>query len=374
MKYIGYYDTKKNNRTPSSPAAIDKMNYIALSIMKNGINVDIISCSMLANHYIKACSERINKKISAYYFDTLPQKNSFHSRIFFRFYENLTLFMFLICKVKKNEPIIVYHSLLNMYCIYIAKKIKKFQLILEVEEFYNDINVKKIKNKKFEKKYIDCADKYIFPTQIINHKFNLQNKPYQIVHGTYQYQKNNVEKFNDNKIHIVYAGTFDIKKGGAITAIETAKFLKENYHLHILGFGNDNDTAAIKNKINEVNQIRGTIVSYEGMLIGKEYNNFLKKCDIGLSTQNPVGEYNDTSFPSKILSYMCCGLRVVTIKIPVVITSDVGKYISYYNNQNPKEIAYAIESINLKSDYKPEQIIQALDERFIKNIGKLIQD
>ena len=51
-----------------------------------------------------------------------------------------------------------------MRAVYWAKKLKKFNLILEVEEFYNDVFLKSKMSRTMERKFIACADKYIFPT------------------------------------------------------------------------------------------------------------------------------------------------------------------------------------------------------------------
>lgn len=41
--------------------------------------------------------------------------------------------------VSKNENVVVYHSLAYMNIVNIIHKIKKFNLILEVEEIYSDV-------------------------------------------------------------------------------------------------------------------------------------------------------------------------------------------------------------------------------------------
>ena len=105
----------------------------------------------------------------------------------------------------------------------------------------------------------------------------------------------------------------------------------------------------------------------------EDYIRFIQSCDIGLSTQNPKAAFNSTSFPSKILSYMANGLRVVSIRIPAIETSAVGKYMYYYEEQQPKEIAKAIMSVNMNDDYNGRKIISNLDTEFYKNIAKLLE-
>ena len=114
-------------------------------------------------------------------------------------------------------------------------------------------------------------------------------------------------------------------------------------------------------------------ITYEGLIAGVEYIKFIQKCQIGLSTQNPEGNFNNTSFPSKILSYMANGLRVVSIKIPVIERAKIGKYIYYYEKQDPINIANAIKGITLDDKYDGRKIVGKLDLDFGENICKFVE-
>ena len=86
--------------------------------------------------------------------------------------------------------------------------------------------------------------------------------------------------------------------------------------------------------IGEVSKESNCKVTFDGLKKGEEYKKFLQSCHIGLSTQNPEKEFNNTSFPSKVLSYMSNGLRVVTVKIPVIKTAEVSDYMFYYDKNS----------------------------------------
>ena len=178
-------------------------------------------------------------------------------------------------------------------------------------------------------------------------------------------------KYSDDKIHVVYAGTFDPRKGGA-TAAAATEWLSEKYHIHILGFGSSNDTEHIKKVIQNTNEKSKATVTYDGLLSGEDYIQFLQKCQIGLSTQNPDADFNSTSFPSKILSYMANGLRVVTIRIPAIESSDVGQNLYYYDNQTPQDIAKAIMSVDLNDGYDGRVRIAELDKQFRNDLKILL--
>lgn len=270
----------------------------------------------------------------------------------------------------RNEKVLVYHSMMLMTPIILAKRIKKFKLILEVEEIYQDVAEFSHRMKKNEYKFFNMADSYIFPTELLNQKLNVNNQPYSIIYGTYQVEEDRKGKFNDGKIHLVYAGTFDPRKGGALAA---AAYLPKDYHVHIIGFGSKDDTNMLLKKIDEISKITEATVSYDGLLSGEEYIQFLQKCDIGLSTQIPEAAYNETSFPSQILSYMANGLRVVSMCIRVVEISDIGQAVYYYDEPNAEAIANAIISIDINEPYNSRELIRKLDEDFVKNIKKLLE-
>ncbi len=368
MKYISFYDTVINRRSMCL-AAVNKINYICTAFNKLGHHVDIISCSMVADRFFEKTSEKLYEDTDVHYFKTRKQSKNKIIRIYNYIAQNLTLFLYLLKNINKNDTVLVYHSLSLMRTVYFAKKIKKFKMILEVEEIYNDVHEKSKQSRRMEDKFIASANKYIFPTQMFNKRFNKQNKPYVIIHGTYQVEDDRNLSFDDDKIHVVYAGTFDPRKGGAIAAVKSAQWLTEKYHIHILGFG---DSVEIEKLILDVNSQSKATVTFDGLLSGNEYIEFLQKCHIGMSTQNPDADFNDTSFPSKILSYMANGLRVVTVSIPAIKISDVGNELYYYQNQTPKDIAQTIMNINFNDSYDSRKKIAELDKEFTKKLKELL--
>lgn len=110
------------------------------------------------------------------------------------------------------------------------------------------------------------------------------------------------------------------------------------------------------------------------MLSGEEYIRFIQSCDIGLSTQNPDAAFNATSFPSKILSYLSNGLRVVSIRIPAIEGSDVGDKLFYYDEQTPKQIADAILSVDMAQAYDSRSDIVDLSNKFQNELMLMMKD
>lgn len=381
LKYIAYYsDPDESKHRNAAPSADTKIDYIVSVLTREGCNVKVIS----------KCGVENCESILKYYEDYAIEKNgtmvrfvpSLTSkfrplRFFTRIYTNQK-----INRLIKKEclgtdcKILIYHSLGMCSIIKYLKKHKK-PFILEVEEIYSDVMAKKKKqNREKEDFMFSAASSYIFSTELLNREINSGNKPYVVCNGTYNTTQKLVEEkiFDDkDKNHCVYAGTFDPRKGGVTAAISAAEFLSENYHMHILGFGNEEETKSMKDLISEVSKKSVATVTYDGLLSGEEYIRFIQSCDIGLSTQNPDAAFNATSFPSKILSYMSNGLRVVSIRIPAIEGSAIGKYMYYYDKQTPEEIAKTIMTVNLNDDYNGRQVISKLDAEFSYDIAKLME-
>ena len=95
---------------------------------------------------------------------------------------------------------------------------------------------------------------------------------------------------------------------------------------------------------------------------------FLQKCHIGLSTQNPEETFNNTSFPSKVLTYLVNGLEVVSANVVPVVQSPIGEYVHYYKHQDSKEIAECIISIEFNSQKNIDDVIKELDFNIKKHL------
>lgn len=382
MKYVCYYDIDGKENRHYVLSAKNKIDYILSTLEKIfEENIEIISASTTKDkRSYRGRQESISPKISLKMFRTFG-RGSFFSKLFDFLFIPVYLFFYLLISAKKNENVIVYHSLSYIVPVGLAKKIKRFHLILELEEIYSDVSGDK-KSRKKELRFADMADAYIFPTQLLDKQINIARKPSVIIHGTYQVEpikKCNIftrelQEGEIRKIHCVYAGTFDPRKGGAIAAAAAAAHLSFNYHIHILGFGNETDTKNMQDLVSELAKKSKATITYDGLLSGEDYIQFIQSCDIGLSTQNPDAEFNATSFPSKILSYMANGLRVVSIRIPAIEQSSIGEYMYYYDKQTPEEIAKAILAVDISDKYNGRKIIEKLDIKFRNDLKRLFEE
>ena len=376
MKYLAFYDTVENRAEKRNCvlSSANKLRYIFTCLERLQIPCEILSASgTKGKKSVKKKEVKLSECLTLKLPFSFGQKNKFC--LLCDMIQLKAHLLLELLKISRDETLIVYHSLFYMSLVKLAKKIKKFQLILEVEEIYGDVMEKRKVSAK-ELRYFSTADRYIFPTILLNDKINKENKPYAIIHGTYQVEEPLGESIfgaEQETVHCVYAGTFDPRKGGAFAAIAAAEFLPENFHIHILGFGCSEEIQSIKQAIEETKQKAKAKISYDGCLSGEDYIRFLQSCQIGLSTQNPTAAFNDTSFPSKILSYMANGLKVVSVRIHAIENSSIGDYMCYYEEQTSENIAKAIISAaNTLKDYDGRAIISQLDEQFNQEIKSLL--
>lgn len=376
--YLGYYDTLQNKEQwrGVAPTAANKMSYILSSLERAGYNVEIISpAATMKNKFYKGKTTQIGTHSRLKLFSTWPYKPRI-SRYLGRIHIRLQMYFYFLRNIKQEDTVIVYHSLSIMRAVRLLKKMCKFRLIIEAEEIYGDIkNNIRISDK--ELKYFQIADGYLFPAKQLEQKANLDHKPYVLIHGNYKAEPDKSGVFKkpewQDKIHCVYAGTLDPRKGGALLAAKSALYLPENYYIHILGAGDKDRVNLIRSQIDEIVSQGSCGVSYDGCLRGDSFVQFLQRCQIGLSTQTPDGNYNNTSFPSKILTYMSNDLPVVTVRIPVVEDSAVHKYMHYYDDPTPLSIAEAIQNaVHSEKNHNGKEALAELDRQCVNALSELL--
>ena len=271
----------------------------------------------------------------------------------------------------EKDTVIAYHSLQTADIFFAYKRKNNFKFILELEEIYQDVVNCGQKKAAWERKVITAADGYILATEALSKEIP-EERPYIVINGTYHSEPERDVGFADGKIHCVYAGTFDPTKGGAAAAA-AAEFLPEKYHVHILGFGTEEQKKQLQGLIATVQKKTKCTLTYDGLKSGEEYIRFLQSCQIGLCTQIPDARYTETSFPSKVLVYLANGLRVLSVRIPAVENSEVGGILYYYDTQSPQEIANAIMNIPMKEDYDSRQLLNQLDKDCERNLKRLLE-
>ena len=369
IKFFSFYGCKdEGQRRDNSPAADTKIDYIVSVLNRCGYGVDIISrASGAESHFISALVKTEGEN-SYRYFGSFSKTTS-PLRIVYRWFIELQFFIWCLINIVNGEQIIVYHSLGYDATFLKLRKLKSVRIIGEIEEIYQDVSKQPTQKCHNEYKFIYACEKYIFPTHLLDQKINTDHKPSLVVHGVYDTENATEKKFSDGKIHVVYGGTLDPNKGGAAAAAAAAEFLPENYHVHICGFG---DTTEIISVVADVQKKAKASVSFDGEFKGDDYKHFIQKCHIGLCTQNPNAAFNATSFPSKILVYLSNGLKVVSIRIPVVVQSPIANNLFFYDKQTPEQIAEAIIRAS-NEEQSSNSILNILDKKFCNDLDELIE-
>ena len=375
LYYVGYYscDLIRGEQRIVAPAAESKMEYIiqALSQTTDEAFEVVSPAQTSARCFFKGKKQEIQDRV---FLKTFPSFNSKSKplRVLGHFLTRLAFFVYLLVHIKREDHLLVYHSLAYMNTIKHIQKLKKCKLTIEVEELYSDVAGNTERRKK-EIAYLQNAHSYIFVTDLLRNEVNTK-KECAISHGTYRALPDYGFRFDDDRIHVVYAGTFRKVKGGAYTAIEAARHLDDRYTLEVLGGGSEEENAAIEALIREVSQTTDCKIRYVGFKSGQDFNAYIQACHIGLSTPSADAAFNATSFPSKVLMYMSNGLRVVSVRIPAVETSEIGKYINYYDSQDPKAVADAIRAVALGTDYDSRKLLRDLHCTFVERLQMLLRE
>lgn len=333
IKYIGYYDDKLSyEQRDIVPSAITKMNYI-ISLLREKEIVIISASPTMKNGVVKGSYSQIRNNVYLKkFYSKKSDKFKSLSRVvnaFFRSITRLLFFIYLLKNVKRRETLIVYHSKLYSFVFVFLYLIKQVNIVLELEEIYSNVDRMNWFQKYLESVLINISHSYILSTPTLKKSLNPSKKSI-VIYGAYQVENKIVKKADkfssyDGRIHLVYAGTMDFNKGGAINSVHLAKKLNTDYVIHLLGFGKEKDIQNIKLEIEKLN-VSNRVV-YEGLKSGEEYKMFLQKCDIGLNLQNQNQKYSETSFPSKILIYLANGLPVVATPLSVFQDESLNKGI-----------------------------------------------
>ena len=377
LLYLCNYDTEDNIQENRKYylSAVNKINYTFSALNQAGWYVEIVSVSETGSrHGFPGKNVRISEHTTLTLLPTIG-RGCKAKRLLRFFAARGRRFFYLLRNLRRGEVLLVYHSPGYIRMLLLLKWLKGFRLVLEVNEIYADVSGNE-DLRKWEMRLFRAADAYLFATELLNESINKCGKPYAVCLGTYRAENerncNFEEEAMHGKIHLVYAGILNLTKG-AFAATQAAEFLDERYHMHILGFGSDQEKELLMKSIQKTKEKTQCGLTYDGTLSGEEYIRFLQSCDIGLSTQNPGAAYNATSFPSKVLSYLANGLRVVSIRINAVEKSAVGDLITYYDEQIPIQIANAIKSVDFSREFNVRKRIRELDTNFKKDIDKVLK-
>lgn len=378
IKYIGFYDRPDSlYKRASALSATNKMDYICDAMQRAGYDVHLISPSWFTDKnagWTKQATFQLgaHKKLTLCPSFGTSNRWTQYIKIIFSL---IWLLFFLLAHTRDGETILIYNATWLSLPVRIAKLIKRFRFILEIEEINSDVWDMKEFFRRQEQKLITSTDSYIVASDILAEKLPHENII--ILYGAYSDNSDTFSqkpaKFNNKFINLVFAGEIENTRCGAYTAVQCTKLLSKEYLVHILGYGNEVDIKRLNSEIAEVNMYLGRQACiYHGTLIGSQFSDFLHNCDIAINSQKE-GSYMETAFPSKILSYLSHDLRVVSTRINSIQKSKLSSLIHFSANDSPEAIAQTIRSIDLAETFDSRLIIGRLDEEFLVNIKTLLE-
>ncbi|WP_394962508.1 glycosyltransferase [Candidatus Allofournierella excrementigallinarum] len=259
---------------------------------------------------------------------------------------DLSLFFlkrFLRKNVAKDDVVISYHSLVFGQFFQALRKKLGFRWVSQVEELYR-LSAEAHKNKELlwkEEKMIAGADGYLFVNDILPEKYAKQ-APYAVSYGNYTvFLEERAKETNAAKKHIVvYAGIIT-EDSGVYLLIQAMRNLPSQYQLRIIGMGPDRNIEEMHRQIAYVNEkTEQGKVQYLGTKTGEELTRFLAECDIGCSMLNTSDDFL-VAFPSKILTYLGHGLKVVASRSACVTKSKLAPVLFFCDN-NEEALAQTI--------------------------------
>ncbi len=371
--YLGYYGDPATRRV--SPACVAVMDFVADSLRTIGRSPTLLSP---ARPFADESDERdgclytvppvetdLSRGGTVVGLGRLPARAVAYAR------RAKALDDALDAAVRDGDTLLVYHSLRLMRAVRRLRSRRRIRLILQVCEIYADASADR-RHRAAELDYVRAADGYLFSSDLLAGTLG-DGRPFAVCYGDCRPVSTGPARPSD-KVHMVYAGTLDPRKGGARMAIEAAGYLPAKVHLHIAGFGTPAEVADIQGRIRAANAA-GATVTYDGVLTGEAYRALLGACTVGLAVQDPDGYFNRTSFPSKILSYLGHGLQVVSSRAPAVERSAVRDAVTFCDAYTPAAVAEAVwQAMTAPRVPDPRRVTEALAADFQRQLGHLLRE
>lgn len=283
----------------------------------------------------------------------------------------LQLIVYALFKTKKTDTILIYHD----YGLSFIYKLMCFlggaHFVYVTAEIFSAVYNRGAKKIEQEIGHLKGANSYVFINNLLPEIFNV--KTYAVCYGNYTYARQEVERFNDGLIHAVYAGKISSIISDAFLAVECANFCNNNIHIHILGYGNQDDIALLKQRVTEINSQRGfNVISYDGCLSGDDYEVFLSRCQVGLCPRVLTAELAQYCFPSKTMVYLTHGLIPICPNIPVFNRCDFANSLVLVDNISPESLADSLNRLSVV-DFNPQAVVESLDTSFKNSLESIIK-
>lgn len=324
-----------------SAACLVKVNEISRTLIKNNFEVDVVSPAFTFKRQhlkFRGRSSVLSSGANFSCFSTTGHKGKLF-RAFNMLITMLKAFLYLVHHAKKNDYLLVYHSVkLITFCRFFLL-FKRLRFILEVEDIYADFYPSKKTLRKRENSYISKAPYYIFCSDIVRDRFDPAHNHSAMIYGLYHYYGIGEPLPNS----VVYAGSIDSIKQSAWLALESTRFLGEGYSFSFLVYGSEKDVTVFQKRFDEIKRSsKCHLFLSTAPLEGNAFITFLQKFRVGLAVQKDGIAANSTFFPSKVLAYLSCNLLVIANDIESLKRSPISSAIHYVESDDPRTVAKAI--------------------------------
>jgi len=340
---LGTYIENSNDIIKIRKPAVSAAGTLRSRYILKSINKKIIVISVTvprAKGFFEKKKIIINERIKVIHLKAL---NIIGLRMFFSF---IFLLEFLIKNIKNRDKIIVYNCDPHIiFALFILKKIKNIDYVLQIEEMYSSYNWKYLKGYvynlaekigiKFANSFTVCNNNMI--------KYLPKGKKYIVSRGYKTWESPNYKQFTKNiqKMPIIlFSGRLDYV-GGVEVFIDSLPYIEKECEVIITG--NGQLSKKVKNYKNYNKYIK---YNYLGFIESEKYKEILIQAKICINPTRGKETFLKNSFPSKIFQYLNYGNIVISSKFSEITNLDsIKKYIYTYDNDSPLEMAKLINNL-----------------------------
>lgn len=375
--YVGYYaclegDCQTRNY---SLAAAKKMDFVASALTQIGKRVEIVSPAYITDsgRYYKAEEHiQIAPNTQLTLTPSWGCRNKL-MRVARVLYSKWWLFRYLLSHANEQTPVIVYHNYEIAIPLIAAQKIKRFPLLLEIEEQYSMVWKLSRYNQFKENLLLRYGkDRSLVVSELLAEKLGVMHPI--VSYGNYNSFKGIIpEKGKNNTVQLIYTGSVDKVKNSAYLAMEVMPLLPENYELKISGPIAKGEGDLFIQTLDAINRKCGRkACEYLGVLGDEEYTDLLLHSDIALNLQQD-GDFGQYLFPSKILTYLSYNLPVVSTRGASIVKSSVANLISFSDGFDAVSIAEAILSVKINDEIDRRGQLNHMRRVFEENLKMVLQ-
>ena len=374
--YVGYYSCLDGDcRTRNySLAAAKKMDFVASALTEIGMQIEIVSPAYITDsgRYYKAEEHiQIAPNTQLTLTPSWGCRNKL-MRVARVLYSKWWLFRYLLSHANEQTPVIVYHNYEIAIPLIVAQKIKRFPLLLEIEEQYSMVWKLSRYNQFKENLLLRYGkDRSLVVSELLAEKLGVMHPI--VSYGNYNAFKGIIpEKGKNNTVQLIYTGSVDKVKNSAYLAMEVMPLLPEHYELKISGPIAKGEDDLFIQTLDAINRKCGRkACEYLGVLGEEDYSDLLLHADIALNLQQE-GEFGQFLFPSKILTYLSYNLAVVTTRGDSIVKSSVADIVYFSDDYSLEKIAERIVSIDLHDSIDRRKRLNEMSERFLKELETVL--